>query len=132
MKKTEEKTIDGATYAVTQFSATKSLKTFHRLGRMIGPAFGALTGGAALGDVANANITAESFGTAIKALFESCDEATFERTVKDLLETTTKDGKPINFDLDFSGSIGTLFKVLAFVLEVNYSDFLGAIVALRK
>lgn len=132
MKKTEEKSIDGSTYAVSQFSATKSLKMFHRLGKMIGPAFGALTGGAALGDVANANVSAESFGAAIKALFDACDETVFERTVKDLLETTTKDGKPINFDLDFSGNIGSLFKVLAFVLEVNYSDFLGAIVALRK
>lgn len=132
MRNTQEKTIDDSVFSVSQFSATKSLKLFHRLGKMIGPAFGALTGGAALGDVANANISAEAFGSAIKALFESCDESTFERTVKDLLETTTKDGKPINFDLDFSGSIGTLFKVLAFVLEVNYSDFLGAIVALRK
>jgi hypothetical protein len=44
------------------------------------------------------------------------------------LDQTTVAGKPLgeqtNFDLHFQKRIGDLFKVIAFVFEVNYGDFL--------
>lgn len=51
------------------------------------------------------------------------------RTIMNILGSTTIDGQEIgkksNFDLVFAGEYMLLFKVLKFVLEVNFGDFFG-------
>jgi len=133
MQRTQDKLIGENTYTVTQFAATKSLKMLHRVGKYISAPLSKLASEIKPGStVMNSEITTETLGKAVQAFFESCDENTFEQTVKDLLTSTTRNGKPINFDLDFCGSIGELLKVLAFVLEVNYKDFFSGIGGLKK
>lgn len=133
MQRTQEKIIGENTYTVTQFPATKSLKMLHRVGKYISAPLAKLAGDIKPNaSIMNSEVTTEALGGAVQAFFDSCDENTFEQTVKDLLTSTTRNGKAINFDLDFCGSIGELMKVLAFILEVNYKDFFSGIGGLKK
>lgn len=133
MQHTQEKIIDNVKYTTTQFPATKGIKMMHRLGKFISNPIAKLSGMIKPGSKGiDSDVSTEVLGDAVQAFFESCDENTFELTVKELLTSTTRDGKPIVFDVDFCGQMGHLFKVLAFVLEVNFKDFFSGIAALRK
>jgi hypothetical protein len=133
MQHTQDKIIGDNSYTVTQFGATKSLKMLHRVGKFIAEPLSKLAGEIKPGaSIADQNITTETLGKAVQCFFTSCDENTFEVTVKDLLTSTTRNNKPINFDIDFCGKIGELLKVLAFILEVNYKDFFSGIGGLQK
>ena len=133
MQQTQSRVIDGITYATAQFSATKGLKLMHRVSRFIAAPLGKMFAEtdvkamASTKSIADFDLSGKAIGEAVQALFEACDEATFEATVKELLSNTTRDSKPIVFDVDFAGKMAHLFAVLAFVLEVNYSDFFGGI-----
>lgn len=65
----------------------------------------------------------------INTLTQKINEKTVLRTVMDLLSGTLIDGKEANkkanFDIIFAGEYATLAKILKFVVEVNYGDFLG-------
>ena len=131
MQKTETQVIDGISYTSTQFSATKGLKMFHRLGKYIGPALGKIN----IDDLKNksgGDIEISAFAGAIEAFFSACPENEFESTIKELLTTTTRNNAPINFDLDFSGELGHLFKVLAFVFKVQFGNFFNGVKGLAK
>ena len=133
MQRTQERVIDNVTYVCSQFPATKGLKMLHRVGRFIAGPLSALAGDMKPGQkVTTADMSVDTIGKAVQAFFETCDEATFETTVKDLITSTTRDGKPINFDIDFAGQLGHLLKVLAFFLEVNFKDFFSGIGGLRS
>lgn len=133
MQRTQERNIDGIAYVCSQFPATKGLKMLHRVGRFISGPLSALAGDLKPGQKVSAlDMSTESLGKAIEAFFDSCDENTFENTVKDLLTSTTREGRPINFDIDFAGQLGHLMKVLAFVLEVNFKDFFSGIGGLKS
>jgi hypothetical protein len=133
MIRTQDKIIGENTYTVTQFGATKSLKMLHRVGKFIADPLSKLAGEIKPGaGIADQNITTETLGKAVQAFFVSCNENEFESTVKELITSTTRNNKPINFEIDFSGQIGELLKVLAFVLEVNYKDFFSGIGGLQK
>lgn len=133
MQHTQERVIDNVKYTTTQFPATKGIKMMHRLGKFISNPIAKLAGMVKPGSKAlDSEVSAEVLGQAVQAFFESCDEATLELTVKELLTSTTRDGRPIVFDSDFCGQMGHLFKVLAFILEVNFKDFFSGIAALRK
>jgi hypothetical protein len=133
MQRTQERDIDGVHYVCSQFPATKGLKMTHRLGRFISAPLSALAGDMKPGmKLTQADFGAETIGKAVQSFFESCDEAIFESTVKELLTSTTRDNKPINFDIDFAGQLGHLLKVLAFILEVNFKDFFSGIGGLKS
>jgi len=133
MQHTQEKIIDNVKYTTTQFPATKGIKMMHRLGKFISNPIAKLAGMVKPGSKAlDSEVSAEVLGAAVQAFFDSCDEGTFELTVKELLTSTTRDGKPIVFDVDFCGQMGHLMKVLAFVLEVNFKDFFSGIAALKR
>lgn len=133
MQRTQDKLIGENTYTVTQFPATKSLKMLHRVGKYISAPLSKLAGNYKQGEkIIDQEIATDTIGKAVQSFFEACDEHTFETTVKELLTSTTRNNKAINFDIDFCGNIGELLKVLAFVLEVNYKDFFSGIAGLRK
>lgn len=133
MQRSQERNIDGITYVCSQFPATKGLKMLHRVGRFVSGPLSALAGDMKPGQkMAALDMSTETLGKAIQSFFETCDEATFENTVKDLLTSTTRDNKPINFDIDFAGQLGHLMKVLALVLEVNFKDFFNGIGGLKN
>jgi len=133
------RTIDGELYEVTQFPATQALRHLTTLTRLLGEplteAAGVVgeiddLGGFLDMDVSDAVGAVIPFlSKAVKALVAKLDEAEVETLVKSLLEHThsTLEGKAVVvgrvFDTYFAGRLGHLFKVLGFVLEVNYRDF---------
>jgi hypothetical protein len=125
MQLTEERMVDGLTYEISKFSATKGVRMLTRLASLLGEPIGAFTEGGL-----DKKITGDMVSRAAKALFERLDENQAEKTVKDLLENVRCDGKAIQFDTHFQGRILHLFKVLKEVLEVQYGDFFGEITKL--
>lgn len=137
MTKTERKSIDGIDVEVTQLTAMKSLRMFHRLATAVGPAFGELMG--ALGGRKNAldaELDPRALGLAVSKLCMSVSADDLESITRELLETARvhingQQGRLMDqFELLFQGKLPTLFKVLAFALQVNYGSFSVALPAL--
>lgn len=126
MVTTQERIIDGHTWAVTQLPPTRSLKLMARLLKIVGPALGqGLSAGA---DLDKADISA--FGPAIEKLLLQLDGDTLDAVVKESLATARIDGQEalVGFEVTFHGRLVELLKGVAFALEVNYSDFFGGLV----
>src|SRR5688572_10858386 len=104
MIKTQTRNIDGNTFGVTQLTARRAMRMFHRLGRILGPALAPLAEGAKGG---LGNLNAAFLGQAVGVLFDRCDAAEFDEITKELLETATIDGKMLwgPFDLLMQGRI---------------------------
>lgn len=126
--RTEERRIGNYNYTVTQFLATDALGHLADLAKLAGPAM------VMMGDSSEATTleeakeeVGEKLSAAIGALMAGLDKQTHVKLIKDLLEKTRVDNAPLVFDTHFMGRIGHLFKVLLFVLEVNFSDFLEEI-----
>lgn len=113
----EVKTINGHEWRVTPFPGMEGVRTKVRLGKVLGPAFKAIDGD----DIMDVNV-----GLLVASLFESVDEEKTPLLIKDLLRGTFVDGKDAykTFDLLFQGNYTELYEGLAFVLSVNYGDFL--------
>jgi hypothetical protein len=68
---------------------------------------------------------------AVSSLINRLDEDAIMSIVDDVMQYVhvktehDRGTRQIQFELDFSGRIGHLFKVLFAALEVNYADFLG-------
>lgn len=138
MIKTESKNIDGHEVKSTQLPAMRSLKLKARLGRVAGPAVKEL--GAVAGDLADwkddDDVDFEKLAPALMALAANLDDATVDELFPQILASTTivKDNRQIELDSSeninnaFTGNLNLMFKVVAFALKVNFSDFLlGAV-----
>jgi len=118
-----ERQIDGITWTVNEFSATEGLRLLTRLTALCGAplarAFEALPKD---GSVLDARVDFTLLGGALSELTSRLDEDQVVELVKRLLGCTLANGEDVErrFDVVFQGRYATLFKVLAFVLEVNY------------
>jgi len=126
----KEKKIDGMEVMVTQFPARFGFKMQAKLVKIFGPVIGVLLGGTE-GDtdkILDSNLDAEKLAGAIAKLFDSVDENEALALVLQLMQTTRINGQEVNetsFDSLFPGKYQTMYKVLGFVLEVNYGSFFG-------
>jgi len=112
MIETKEKTIDGANYSVTQLPARRALRLKAKLIKLCGSMF--------LGRDSNS----------LQAAFQSIDENQFEALCMEMLQGVRKNGielTPATFDLEFAGDMASVYKLLCFVVEVNYANFLDMI-----
>jgi len=128
MIKTEEKKIDDMEVAVTQFPARFGFKMQARLLKVFGPVIGKMLGGADLKKGADADVNLDKLSEAIELLFKSMDEDGAMKLIMDLLQSTRINGQEVNdgsFDSIFPGKYSTLFKIVGYVLEVNYGSFFG-------
>lgn len=126
-KVSEEILVDETKYAVTQYSAGKSLRLLTTLAKVMGEPISIITGSGL-----DAKVGPELIGSAIKSLANSASPTEIESLAKAILEgviiySAEGHGRQINFDLDFAGKIGHLFKVLKAVLAFQYSDFLAGL-----
>ena len=120
---TKDRVINDSKYEVTQFTARRALRLQARLLRVAGPA---------VGKVANARGLDESLdlGAIVSELVDRLDEKEVESLVMDLLSCTRRDGIELTaeaFDLAFAGNLFEVVKVIGFVLQVNYGDFIEAL-----
>lgn len=117
----KEKEIDGAKYSVTQMTARQALKMQAKLIKLLGPC---------ISEAISASLSKDDtnfLSKIITSLATQLDEKTFDQLVFDLLQGVRKNGFELSegsINLEFAGALNTLFKVIAFVLEANYSDFL--------
>lgn len=122
MVESKSKTIDGISYTVTQFPARRAFAIQARLIKTIGPALGAAVGKGLKGEVDVAG--------ALQKLADNVDPDALVALALELLQSTRANGKELGsdaaFDAAFSGKLLHLYKVLAYVVEVNFADFFGA------
>jgi hypothetical protein len=119
----KEKEIDGQLWTVTEFSATEGLRLLLKLSKLLGRPLGkAISGLIGDGSGLDHKIDFSIVGEAVGELAERMDEAEVETLVKRLLRATQVDHKEVTpqFDILFQRRYVTLFKVLAFVIEVNF------------
>lgn len=132
--------IDGETYKVKHFSATRGTKIFARLLKFAGePLSKFLSAGKSLKE--NDDLQADAvLGQAISALAYRIDETEIETLIKDILDSVQviekKDGKlravgNEYFDVHFQGRIGHMLKVVMKTVAFQYSDFLGGLADLQ-
>lgn len=127
-KKLVTKTIQGRKFEFGQHTATRQLKLLARLNRILLGPLGALAGDAEtevkLGDITEGKIDVKE---ACAMLADKMDEDIVVDTVKQLVEVTTIDGRPIDFDLDFQGEMAMLFEATYWSMEAQYGDFFAAL-----
>ncbi len=112
MIETREKIIDGATYMVTQLPARRAIRLKAKLIKTFGSFF------------------LSSEGSAIQSMFQSLDENQFESLCMEMIQGVRKNGvelTPGTFDLEFAGDMAALYKLLLFVVEVNFANFFSMI-----
>jgi hypothetical protein len=127
----ETKIIDGKTFIIDPMGAMSALKLKVELVGVFAPAISSLIskGGAISLD------SETDINGAIESLVMSLTEAKFESLSKKLMTRANVcfDGNPQmqpltndkNFDYAFQQNLLTFYKVVWFVIEVNYKDFLG-------
>jgi hypothetical protein len=142
-RKTEETTIRGRTFKVTQLNGMSGTKFYYRMAGALIPALSKMGTAVRLmdkfgdADVSELADMLPSIGDAANVLFEKLPPEEFERTVKELLSSTTVkplDGSPEQalmpiFDDELAGEVGTVLQLVAFALKVNFGNFLPALAA---
>lgn len=119
----KEKEIDGAKYMVTQMTARQALKMQAKLVKLLGPCVAE-----AITSIFSKEDRENGLSKAIMALATQLDEKTFDGLIFELLQGVRKNGMELReaeINLEFAGALNTLYKVIGFVLEANYADFLA-------
>ena len=128
---TQHKEIDGHKYSVTTFNGLEGVKVKAILMRHLGPSLFSL---GMLGVGSKKNFTEMDIDPLVMTklfedLFTRLDENQYATFILRLLSCTLRDNVAIDeelFKAAFAAEYGTLYKVLFFVLEVNYKkSFFG-------
>lgn len=132
MKRTEQVNLDGVTYSITQYPATRGQQLLVKLMKVFGKSLGLLADQAKGGvDLMSLEVT-----SVIEALVANLEPEESTALIKEILTgTQVHDGghiREINFDLDFAGRYLHLGKLLKEVLVFQYGDFLGGLATLGQ
>lgn len=124
--KVKVKEIDGKQITVTPFFGLTSLTHKTRIIKLLGPGVNGLfkIDIKSLKNIKEADIG--FIGFAISQLCEKLNPDEFASFILDLLSSTRIDGVEIKkavFDTEFMGNLTFMYKILWFVLEVNWGDF---------
>jgi hypothetical protein len=129
MIKSKDKVINTRKITTTTFPGRKSLNLKNRLLKVLGEPFAQAAGGIKSFKAANLLHTDLSiFIPAIEKLCQNIDPEIFNNLVIELLSMTRIDGKEITeeiFDMEFAGNLCLMYKIIFFVMEVNWGDFFG-------
>ena len=126
--------IDGVTYSFEKWGAQNSLLTLIKISKIIGKPLGKIVGSAITGgEGLKTQVSPDMIADACQALLENLDEGPTMDLVKKLSsEKLLCDGKKVSFDTHYQDNLMHLFKVIRASLEVQYSDFLGALLGMVK
>ena len=141
MRKTEERMINGVTYSVAQFIPTEALKYQLVLTKLISKPLAGLYSTADLGALKKMKDDNEAtsfidagidFEAGISQLADAIDPEKHTKFIKNMLRHVTADGIAVanQFDNVFMGKVMDIYRVLMFVIEVNYPDFFSPILGI--
>lgn len=126
MIKYKEFEVDGVKYASNQYLGEKSFVIFGELCKVVGKPLSYIMSS---GVDPDSTVTPNLIATAIGELAQNMNSLENLKLVKEIISTTTifaEDGnRSINFNNDFQGKMGHLFKLLKEILTFQYSDFLA-------
>jgi len=132
MKTPQTKQIGEHNITVSPWPARVAWKNQITFGRVLGPSLKEL--GAALeskekgASVMDSNLDYSSIGSAISNLFSNISEEESEVLLFKFLDGVSIGGQPISpetFDVLFLSDMISVYKIIGFVVEVNYGSFLG-------
>lgn len=122
---TRDKEINGSIYTVTQLPARRALRLKAKLIKVFGPVLAQFF--VTVSDSKDDESTQKNnIVKAVEMLGEHLDPNEFENLVVELLQGVRKGGMeltPAIIDLEFAGDMSSLYQVLWFVIEVNFSNF---------
>lgn len=127
----KDKEIDGHKYTVTSFGGREGVKIKAKLIKYFGPSLLSLTTIGLQGKkkFSETEIDPELLSKLFQNLTDQLDEDEYLNFLLRLLKSTRYDNQEINeelFDTIFAGNYLTLYKVIFFVMEVNYKkSFFG-------
>ena len=116
-----EVNLEGEEYVVTPIPAIKGLSFMRRLTKLLGPSMTALFSQSKDAEEAG-EVGMDSMQKAVDLLVENMDSPEIEQLILDLMKTVTKNGQPLNFNMEFTASYGKLFKLLTEVVKVNFGS----------
>lgn len=121
-------TINNNTYEIGMIPADRSIEILYDLSKYTSVPLGKLGNTLAAAKpgtkVMDMDIGEIDFAGALQSFFENCPKKDFISTLKELCTTNiTRNGKHVNFSIDFMGNQGEAFMLAAEVLRFNFSDF---------
>lgn len=132
MVEAKDKIIDEFKVIVTEWPARKAFKMKLKLTKILGPSVAEIFSGLdrkTAESVMNSNIDISKVGKAIEMLFEKMDEDQILSLIFEMLSSTRVNNLEINdqsFDDLFKGKLQSVYKILGFVVEVNFGSFFGS------
>lgn len=126
MRNSSEITVGENRYLVTHYSATVAGELFIELTKKVGPIVGAL-----VAKDKNASVDIHMVAELIQKAVPNFERGDFTRLAKEILKGTLTfldSGQNVDlneiYDIHFQGRLTHLYRVLAGVLQFQYSDFL--------
>lgn len=109
---------DGTEYEIQAFVATKGIRIFKTLAKLIGPSFKALS---------EAKDEEAAASLAIVALLDSMDDVAVDELMKQLMSGVTKNKAELNFETEFMANYGLLIKLAQEVVNLNWGSLFSAL-----
>lgn len=126
MIETKEKEINGCKYTCTQMTARRALRMQAKLLKLFGASLAQIFLPGEQTPLSGLAFSKDEVIKALQSLASELSEHVFDNLVVELLKDVRKDGIELTenvIDLEFAGDLYTLFEVVFFVLEVNFSSF---------
>jgi hypothetical protein len=130
MYETKETEIDKFKVKVTQWPARKAFKQKLKLIKIFGPSLAEIFSGyksrKSDSQEESSEIDMSKVGLAIRMLFEKLNEDEMLSLILELFSSTRINDRELTeseFDMIFAGKIFSVYKIIGFVLEVNFGSF---------
>lgn len=124
MIKQERQEINGVEYTINTIVATKALALQPSIMKLIGRSLVAFfdgQDGSAKTPADVAKLEGEILKKIMNTFLEDVDKVDIVKLAKDLISMgATKGTMTINFDTEFTGNLGTLYKLLFEIIKLNY------------
>ena len=122
---TQEKEINGSIYTVTQLPARRALRLKSKLIKVFGPIFAQFFI-KVRAEEDSEQAQKDSIIKSIEMFSHNLDSTEFEALVMEILQGVRKSGMELTsaiVDMEFAGDMSSLYKLIWFVVEVNFANF---------
>lgn len=111
-------TVGDSEYEIQAFPATKGIRIFKNLAKLIGPALQALS---------EAKDEDDASVMAISALMNSMDDVAVDELMQNLMSGVTKEKMALNFDTEFMADYRKLVKLAQEVVALNWGSLFNVL-----